>query len=108
MMKKVIAMLLALTMVLSLAACGSKNDGKTTEAPQQSTESDKALADYPKASKFTAYVTNGGIDDEAFNAQPLANTIREKTGYDVTFIQLPKADVDTTVTNIFTNKRFCR
>lgn len=103
-MKKVIAMLLALTMVLSLAACGSKNDGKTTEAPQQSTESDKALADYPKASKFTAYVTNGGIDDEAFNAQPLANTIREKTGYDVTFIQLPKADVDTTVTNIFTNK----
>ncbi len=106
MMKKVLAMLLALTMVLSLAACGGKTDDKTTAADKttQSTESDKTLADYPKVSKFTAYVTNGGIDDEQFNAQPLANTIRQKTGYDVKFIQLPKSDVDTTVTNIFTQK----
>ena len=116
-MKKLLAMLLALVMVLSLAACGEQTveteaptkapetdaPAGETEAPTQApTETEKTLADYPKVDSFTAYVTNGGIDDEAFNAQPLAQKIKDVTGYDVKFIQLPKSDVDTTVTNIFT------
>lgn len=106
-MKKVLAMLLALTMVLSLAACGG-NDDTTTGAgagTEAGTEGDsKTLKDYDRVDSFTAYVTNGGIEDAAFNEQPLAKKICELTGYNVKFIQLPKSDVDTTVTNIFTNK----
>ena len=33
-MKKVLSLVLALAMVFSLAACGSKDDGKTTTAAQ--------------------------------------------------------------------------
>lgn len=116
-MKKLLAMLLASVMVLSLAACGnssSNNDttaapaeNKTTEAANDTTAapeteaSEKTLADYDKVSSFTAYVTNGGVTDEEFNAQPLAQKIKDVTGYDIKFIQLPKSDVDTTVNNIF-------
>ena len=83
-MKKLLAIVLLLSMVLTMAAYG-----------------EGTLKDYERATGFNAMVTNGGIADDAFNSQKLANTIREATGYDVQFTQLPKADVDTTVQNIF-------
>ncbi|MBR3873328.1 MAG: hypothetical protein IKJ26_04065 [Clostridia bacterium] len=86
-MKKMLAMLLVLMMALSFALTAGA-EGKT-------------LKDYPRAKSFNAMVTSGGITDEEFNAQTLAETIRSATGYNVKFTQLPKTDVDTTVTNIF-------
>ena len=82
-MKKFLAFFLVLMMALSVAACA------------------ESLKDYERAAGFNAMVTSGGITDEEFNAQALAEKIRTATGYDVKFTQLPKTDVDTTVSNIF-------
>lgn len=118
MSKKILSMLLALVMVVCmLAACGGNGDDKTTVAggddkttvaDQDNDDGttaevpDKTLADYPKVDSFKAYVTNGGVTDEEFNAQPLAEKIRTLTGYDVQFIQIPKGEEDTVVNNVFT------
>ena len=76
-MKKILALLLALTMVLSLAACGSKTEAPTeapaTEAP--ATTEAPAAAEAPAAPEApaaavakVALVTDvGTIDDESFN-----------------------------------------
>ena len=85
-MKKLLAIVLLLTMVLSMSAYG---------------EGTKTLKDYERVDTFNAMVTSGGIADEEFNSQKLAETIRTATGYNVQFTQLPKTDVDTTVSNIF-------
>ena len=85
MMKRLLAILLVLMMALSITA---NAEGKS-------------LKDYERATGFNAMVTSGGITDEEFNNQALATTIRNATGYDVQFTQLPKSDVDTTVQNIF-------
>lgn len=84
-MKKFLAIFLVLMMALSLTAYGES----------------KSLKDYERATGFNAMVTSGGITDEEFNNQALAEKIRTATGYDVQFTQLPKTDVDTTVSNIF-------
>lgn len=75
-MKKLLAMLLVLTMVLSLTLTAGA-EGKT-------------LKDYPRAEGFNAMVTSGGITDEEFNAQALAQKIRNAAGYNVQFTQLPR------------------
>ena len=85
-MKKMLAMLLVLMMALSCALTAG---------------AEGTLKDYPRAEGFNAMVTSGGITDEEFNNQALAEKIRNATGYNVQFTQLPKTDVDTTVTNIF-------
>ena len=85
MMKRLLAILLVLMMPFSFTA---KAEG--------------TLKDYERVTGFNAMVTSGGVTDEEFNNQLLATTIREATGYDVKFTQLPKSDVDTTVNNIFT------
>lgn len=85
MMKRLLAILLVLMMAFSITA---NAEGKS-------------LKDYERATGFNAMVTSGGIADDAFNSQKLAQTIREATGYDVQFTQLPKTDVDTAVSNIF-------
>ena len=85
MMKRLLAILLVLMMALSITA-----------------NAEGTLKDYERATGFNAMVTSGGVTDEEFNNQLLATTIREATGYDVQFTQLPKSDVDTTVNNIFT------
>lgn len=85
MMKRFVVILLVLMMALT---CAAYAEGKS-------------LKDYERATSFNAMVTSGGITDEEFNNQALAEKIRTATGYDVTFTQLPKTDVDTTVTNIF-------
>lgn len=118
-MKKKIALLMAGAMtVASLAGCGGSDKAaettaaakaETTAAAAQAVPAEtaapeaatKTLKDYPRVAGFNAMVTSGGITDEEFNAQALAKKICEETGYDVKFTQLPKTDVDTTVTNIF-------
>ena len=67
-MKKLLAIVLLLTMVLSMSAYG---------------EGTKTLKDYERVDTFNAMVTSGGIADEEFNSQKLANTIRTATGYNV-------------------------
>jgi len=66
-MKKLLAIVLLLTMVLSVSASAA------------------TLKDYERATGFKAMVTSGGIADDAFNSQKLAETIRTATGYDVQF-----------------------
>ena len=77
-MKKILAMLLALVMVLSLAACGG-NEAKPTEAPATEAPAvDTPAVDVPEATDApevevgvitkVALVTDvGTIDDESFN-----------------------------------------
>ena len=86
MKKKFLAILLVLAMLCSFTAYA---------------EGTKTLKDYPRAEGFNAMVTSGGITDEEFNNQALAQKIRNATGYNVQYTQLPQTDVDTTVTNIF-------
>ena len=58
-MKKILAMLLALVMVLSLAACGASNDAPATEAPTteaagtEATEAPATEAERPHFDKLT-------------------------------------------------------
>ncbi len=127
-MKKLIAMLLTLTMVLSvLAGCGDKDnkdsngsnvgdsargssatdaDGEETDGADASGQKGgKTLEDYERVDGFTVYCAGGGIDNEAFNNQPLAKRIEEITGYDVNYIQLSTGiDTDVTINNIFSVK----
>ena len=70
-MKKFMALLLALAMVLSMAACGGSSAPAATEAPKAdapaATEAPKA--DAPAASEYrVAMVTDyGDITDQSFN-----------------------------------------
>ena len=69
-MKKILAMLLALVMVLSLAACGG-NEAKPTEAPAANpTEAPSVegeIADPAVITKVALVTDVGTIDDESFN-----------------------------------------
>ena len=78
-MKKILALLLVLTMALSLVACGSSKTQETTSAPQAAAEETKAPETQAEAPAETeapvaagvakvALVTDvGTIDDESFN-----------------------------------------
>ena len=78
-MKKILALLLVLTMALSLVACGSSKTQETTSAPQAATEETKTPETQAEAPAETeapvaagvakvALVTDvGTIDDESFN-----------------------------------------
>ena len=78
-MKKILALLLALTMVMSLAACGSKTEAPTeapatetpaTEAPATeapATEAPETEAPAAGISKVALVTDVGTIDDESFN-----------------------------------------
>ena len=72
-MKKILALLLALVMVLSLAACGGKTETPATEAPKADTPATEApVADAPAVevgliTKVALVTDVGTIDDESFN-----------------------------------------
>ena len=78
-MKKILALLLALAMVMSLAACGSKTEAPTeapaTEAPATEAPATEAPATEAPAAEAPAAVIGkvalvtdvGTIDDESFN-----------------------------------------
>ncbi|MCI9276929.1 hypothetical protein D7X48_06020 [bacterium D16-50] len=113
MKKRLLAMLLTLTMTMSfLAGCGGEDAGESGKGTEDksnvsgtSGDGGAGLGDYEKVSGFSVYCANGGIDNEAFNNQPLAKKIREVTGYDVKFIQLSTGtDADAAVNNIFNLK----
>lgn len=121
--KKIASMLLVGAMVVSMAACGKKNDGNEngnqgnnegnnqtestgTPAPDKE-ETPKSLADYPKVDSFNYYNLAAGITDEEFNALELAKLVEEQTGYKVTYTQSPAdpTDMQTAITNIFMLKQ---
>ena len=91
MKKRLLAGILTLTMTMSfLAGCGGEDAGESGKGTEDksnvsgtSGDGGAGLGDYEKVSGFSVYCANGGIDNEAFNNQPLAKKIREVTGYDV-------------------------
>lgn len=122
-MKKAMAMLLTAAMGLTLlTGCGSGGEkpsasaGASGNAPESSAESStgqestesgdstggaKALADYERETKLNLFMGSPGVTDEEFNAHPLAKTIAEATGYDITYTLTPSTDGDTARSNIF-------
>jgi len=75
-MKKIIALLLALTVVLSLAACGNKSaedtTPETTTAPAETTEAPEGIIEEPIDDTVPAPATNGATDliNAIWNAVP--------------------------------------
>ncbi len=127
-MKKAIAMLLTAAMGLTLlTGCGSDGgdsssaSNESSSAPESSADSSseekseepadassedssggqKTLADYEKETHLNLFMGYPGITDEEFNAHPLAKTIAEATGYDITYTLSPSQDADTIRSNIF-------
>lgn len=83
-MKKLIAMLLALVMVLGLAACGGKTEAPATEAPAAAPEApatEAPAADAPAASGAVYYLNFKPEADAAW--QKLAETYTAQTGVPV-------------------------
>lgn len=126
-MKKAIAMLLTAAMSITmLAGCGDDNNessnpsgsGSSTPESQQGsaepsgsdesqsgsegeTGGQKTLADYEKETHLNLFMGYPGVTDEEFNNYPLAKTIEEATGYDITYTLSPAQDADTIRSNIF-------
>lgn len=121
--KKIASMFLVGAMVVSMAACGKKNDGgdngnkgndggnnaveSTTNPAGGNEETVKSLADYPKVDSFNYYNIAAGITDDEFNALDLAKLVEEQTGYKVTYTQSPADPIDmqTAITNVFMLKQ---
>ncbi len=74
-MKKIIALLLALAMILSLAACGSKPE--PTEAPATEAPATEAPATEPPAAGYTEapYITNLGTYGDVVDRLPVEEDI---------------------------------
>ena len=64
MKRKIMAVLLACTMVFSLAGCGEKGDSKGESKTEASTEGDTAEASDMKVAMIT---DSGDITDQSFN-----------------------------------------
>ena len=103
-MKKILALLLALVMVLGLAACGSKNEPapaepeKTTETPaatEEKTEEPAPAEEQPAATGSVYYLNFKPEADQAW--QDLAKTYTEKTGVPVKVVTAASGDYDTTL-----------
>ena len=92
-MKKIIAMLLALVMVLGLAACASKTEPAQTEEPaatettpaaEETTEEPAETTEEPATTEATGSVYYLNFKPEADEAwQKLASTYTEQTGVPV-------------------------
>ena len=91
--KKVLSMLLAAAMVLSLAACGSKNEEASSENEEVAIE-DMTFDELKEAAKGTTVTFYGWGGDEKLNAwldDVFAPTMKEK--YDITMERVPM-DID--------------
>ncbi len=99
-MKKLVALLLSLVMVLSLAACGQKNDPTQTQGGKETQGTDKPGSDETKAPdkpnvpalKGPGNVTLKRLGNNISwdpNTDGMAAVIKEVTGYDVEYFTLP-------------------
>ena len=110
-MKKIIAMLLALVMVLGLAACASKTEPAQTEEPaatettpaaeettEETTEEPAETTEEPATTEATGSVYYLNFKPEADEAwQKLAATYTEQTGVPVKVVTAASGTYDTTL-----------
>ena len=106
-MKKIIAMLLALVMVLGLAACASKTEPaqpeepaatETTPAAEETTEEPAETTEEPATTEATGSVYYLNFKPEADEAwQKLAATYTEQTGVPVKVVTAASGTYDTTL-----------
>ena len=106
-MKKIIAMLLALVMVLGLAACASKTEPAQTEEPaatettpaaEETTEEPAETTEEPATTEATGSVYYLNFKPEADEAwQKLASTYTEQTGVPVKVVTAASGTYDTTL-----------
>ena len=110
-MKKIIAMLLALVMVLGLAACASKTEPAQTEEPaatettpaaeettEETTEEPAEATEEPATTEATGSVYYLNFKPEADEAwQKLAATYTEQTGVPVKVVTAASGTYDTTL-----------
>lgn len=92
MKKRVIALLLASTLVFSLTACGSKKEAETTKESTETTEETGEVAEEPaKEVTFSAgMVTDtGGVNDQSFNqsAWEGLQNLQKNTGAEVSYLE---------------------
>lgn len=100
---KAIASIMCAVLALgTLAGCGGAGS-----APQ-STPADpsSAAAGVVPAKSFNYYGISTGVTTEEYNAHPLAALLKEHTGYDVTYDQVPAGIEEglTAINNIFINR----
>ena len=97
-MKKTIAMLLALVLVVGLAACGAKTEAPaaTTAAPAASQAPAETKAEAPAAKGSVYWLNFKPESDQAL--QELAAMYKEKTGVDVTVLTAASGTYDQTLT----------
>ena len=106
-MKKIIAMLLALVMVLGLAACASKTEPaqpeepaatETTPAAEETTEEPAETTEEPATTEATGSVYYLNFKPEADEAwQKIAATYTEQTGVPVKVVTAASGTYDTTL-----------
>ena len=89
-MKKLIALLLALVMVLGLVACGAKDDAPAADAPAaDAPAADAPAADAPAADEGKLRIFMSAAYYTAPYGSPLMGAIQEKgeaMGYEVTIV----------------------
>ena len=106
-MKKIIAMLLALVMVLGLAACASKTEPAQTEEPaatettpaaEETTEEPAETTEEPATTEATGSVYYLNFKPEVDDArQKLADSYTEQTGVPVRFVTAASGTYDSTL-----------
>ena len=95
-MKKILAVLLALVMVLSLAACGTQAETPATEPETPATEEPAAEPETPAATGSVYYLNFKPESDAAW--QKLAEDYTAQTGVEVKVVTAASGQYDATLT----------
>ncbi|TMV46887.1 extracellular solute-binding protein [Paenibacillus mesophilus] len=100
MFKKTLSVLSIATLAVSVAACGSAKDTKTSGGSTAPTDNKQAEANKPKP-EFKALIQYGRFDP---NAEYTAKYLNEKTGYKTTYDMLPVENFDEKLNLLMANK----
>ena len=105
---KAIAFIMCAALALSaLTGCGGASSS-TASTPQSGSQSASsgAAGDVVPVKSFNYYGISTGVTTEEYNAHPLAALLKEHTGYDVTYDQVPAGieEGKTAINNIFINR----
>ena len=107
-MKKILALLLALTLVLALVACGGGNDQKPAQSNPSASGSQPAQstpAPSGSATEITAWIYPVGGWTSEENVKPLIEQFTADTGIKVNLEWLAYADGDDKVNTAITAKK---